>query len=117
MAASGAARVQQQAMHTVLAEHAVVLALAVLDVADDRVRGMLQVAPGLVVAPGLRLGFDQPIFPHQYLRWLGGVLQGDLGYSISTHRSIAYEIGSRLPQTLFLMITALTLATPLRPQP
>src|SRR5262245_27188512 len=56
------------------------------------------------------LGFDQPIFPHQYLRWLGGVLQGDLGYSISTHRSIAYEIGSRLPQTLFLMITALTMA-------
>src|SRR5262245_7251149 len=57
-----------------------------------------------------RLGFDQPIFPHQYLRWLGGVLQGDLGYSISSKRSIAYEIGSRLPQTLFLMVTALTMA-------
>lgn len=56
------------------------------------------------------LGFDQPIFPHQYLRWLGGVLQGDLGYSLSTHRSITYEIGSRLPQTLYLMITALVLA-------
>jgi peptide/nickel transport system permease protein len=57
-----------------------------------------------------RLGFDQPIFPHQYLRWLGGVIQGDLGYSISTHRSIAHEIGSRLPQTLFLMLTALIMA-------
>jgi peptide/nickel transport system permease protein len=56
------------------------------------------------------LGFDQPVFPHQYLRWLGGVLQGDLGYSISTKRSIADEIGSRLPQTLWLMVTALTLA-------
>lgn len=56
------------------------------------------------------LGFDQPVFPHQYLRWLGGVLQGDLGYSLSTHRSITYEIGSRLPQTLYLMVTALVLA-------
>ena len=26
---------------------------------------------------------------NQYLSWLGGVLQGDLGYSISSHRSIA----------------------------
>ena len=57
-----------------------------------------------------RLGFDQPIFPHQYVRWLGNVLQGDFGYSVTSHRSIAYEVGSRLPQTLFLMTTALTLA-------
>ena len=47
---------------------------------------------------------------NQYLTWLGGVLQGDLGYSISSHRSIAYEIGSRLPQTLLLMVIALTMA-------
>ena len=38
------------------------------------------------------------------------MLQGDLGYSISTKRSIAYEIGSRLPQTLYLMVIALVLA-------
>jgi peptide/nickel transport system permease protein len=57
-----------------------------------------------------RLGFDQPIFPHQYVRWLGNVLQGDFGYSITSKRSIAYEIGSRLPQTLYLMGTALTVA-------
>ncbi|MFN8619156.1 MAG: ABC transporter permease [Chloroflexota bacterium] len=66
--------------------------------------------PEILAQERAKLGFDQPIFPNQYLRWLLGVLQGDLGYSISTHRSIAYEIGSRLPQTLFLMITALTLA-------
>jgi peptide/nickel transport system permease protein len=57
-----------------------------------------------------RLGFDQPIFPNQYLRWLAGVLQGDLGYSISSRRPIVYEIGSRLPQTLLLMGTALVMA-------
>jgi len=60
-----------------------------------------------------RLGFDQPIFPNQYLRWLGNALQGDFGYSITSRRSIAHEIGSRLPQTLFLMITALTVAVSL----
>lgn len=57
-----------------------------------------------------RLGFDQPIFPNQYLRWLGTALQGDLGYSITSKRSIVHEIGSRLPQTLYLMLTALSLA-------
>jgi peptide/nickel transport system permease protein len=56
------------------------------------------------------LGFDQPIFPNQYVRWLGGLLQGDLGYSLTSHRPILYEIGSRLPQTLYLMVTAFTLA-------
>lgn len=57
-----------------------------------------------------RLGFDQPIFPNQYLNWLGGVLQGDFGYSVTSHRSIADEIGSRIPQTLLLMGVALTMA-------
>ncbi len=57
-----------------------------------------------------RLGFDQPIFPNQYFRWLGNALQGDLGYSITSKRSIVHEIGSRLPQTLYLMLTSLALA-------
>ena len=57
-----------------------------------------------------RLGFDQPIFPNQYVRWLASAVQGDFGYSISSKRSIAHEIGSRLPQTLLLMVTALVLA-------
>lgn len=57
-----------------------------------------------------RLGFDQPIFPNQYFRWLGNALQGDLGYSLTSKRSIVHEIGSRLPQTLYLMLTSLALA-------
>ena len=42
--------------------------------------------PEILEQKRIELGFDQPIFPHQYLRWLGGVLQGDLGYSITSHR-------------------------------
>ena len=66
--------------------------------------------PALLEAERHRLGFDQPIFPNQYLAWLGGLLQGDLGYSITSHRSIVYEIGTRIPQTLLLMVVALTMA-------
>ena len=66
--------------------------------------------PEILAAERHRLGFDQPIFPNQYLTWLGGVLQGDFGYSVTSHRSIADEIGARVPQTLLLMVTALTMA-------
>ena len=66
--------------------------------------------PELLEAERRRLGFDQPIFPNQYVRWLGNALQGDLGYSITSKRLIVDEIASRLPHTLYLMVTALTLA-------
>ena len=42
--------------------------------------------PQLLEAERHRLGFDQPIFPNQYLTWLGSLLQGDLGYSITSQR-------------------------------
>jgi len=41
---------------------------------------------------------------------LGNILHGDLGYSITSKRPILYEIGSRIPNTLFLMLTSLSLA-------
>jgi peptide/nickel transport system permease protein len=66
--------------------------------------------PELLEAERHRLGFDQAIFPNQYLTWLGNVLQGDLGYSITSRRAIVDEIGARLPQTLLLMGVSLTLA-------
>jgi peptide/nickel transport system permease protein len=77
---------------------------------NPEVLANLAANPEILEQERRRLGFDQPIFPNQYFRWLGGVLQGDLGYSITSKRSIVYEISSRLPQTLFLMITALTMA-------
>jgi peptide/nickel transport system permease protein len=66
--------------------------------------------PELLEAERHRLGFDQPIFPNQYLTWLGSLVQGDLGYSVTSHRSIVDEIGTRIPQTLLLMSVALTMA-------
>jgi peptide/nickel transport system permease protein len=66
--------------------------------------------PEILEAERHRLGFDQPVFPNQYLIWLGNLLQGDLGFSLQSRRPISYEIGTRIPQTLFLMGAALTMA-------
>jgi peptide/nickel transport system permease protein len=77
---------------------------------NPEVLAQLTENPEILEAERRRLGFDQPVFPNQYVRWLGNALQGDLGYSITSKRPIVHEIGSRLPQTLYLMITALSLA-------
>jgi peptide/nickel transport system permease protein len=55
------------------------------------------------------LGLDQPV-PVRYVVWLAGVVQGDFGYSIQSHRTIAEEIGKRIGPTLLLMGTAITIA-------
>jgi peptide/nickel transport system permease protein len=55
------------------------------------------------------LGLDQPVHV-QYLRWLGNVLKGDLGFSLSARRPVAEEIGDRLPATLLLGLTSLIVA-------
>ena len=52
---------------------------------------------------------DQPI-PIRYARWLVSAVQGDFGYSIQSRRPIAEEIGKRIPPTLILMGTAMTIA-------
>ena len=44
------------------------------------------------------LGLDQPL-PVQYASWIGGLLQGDLGYSYVTDRSALAEILPRIPIT------------------
>jgi peptide/nickel transport system permease protein len=51
------------------------------------------------------LGLDQPI-PVRYAVWLGGILHGDLGYSVVTKRSVAEEVSARVEPTLILMGTA-----------
>ena len=50
-------------------------------------------------------GLDQPL-PVQYLKWLGHVLQGDLGNSLRTTRPLTTELGLRLPVTAQLTLFA-----------
>jgi peptide/nickel transport system permease protein len=56
-----------------------------------------------------RLGLNDPV-PVRYLKWLGRVVQGDLGYSFVDGKSVLEIIGVRLKNTLILMGAALSLA-------
>jgi peptide/nickel transport system permease protein len=55
------------------------------------------------------LGLDRPLVT-RYLEWLGGVLQGDLGRSFVTRRTVSAEILSAFPVTLQLACAALAVA-------
>jgi peptide/nickel transport system permease protein len=66
--------------------------------------------PENVARINVELGLDKPL-PVQFLTWLGGVLEGDLGRSYSLNRPVAAEVIDRLVPTLILAGAALTLCT------
>lgn len=55
------------------------------------------------------MGLDRPI-PEQYLRYVGGLLQGDLGRSLLTGRSVNEDIGETFFATLELVLATIFLA-------
>ena len=55
-----------------------------------------------------QLGLDAPL-PVQYVRWLGRLGRGDLGWSLVTHRPVTSMIAERLGNTAYLMGLALVL--------
>jgi len=55
------------------------------------------------------MGLDKPIFI-QYFRWLINALQGNLGYSLISHRPVIQVIMERPPNTLLITVTALVLS-------
>jgi peptide/nickel transport system permease protein len=58
------------------------------------------------------LGLNEPAWV-RYLRWLGGVLTGDLGTALSSGQDIASDIGVRLSNTLFLAACVAFVSVPL----
>lgn len=111
--------------------HRVVQAVPLVLIVSMVVFGLLHAAPGGPLAvylenPGVRpedierlrrsLGLDQPVHV-QYLRWLGGVLRGDWGFSLSDGRPVAERMLERVPATLELagasLLVALAVAVPL----
>ena len=87
---------------------------------------LLRVVPGdpiaMMIPPGasaadigrLRAlyGLNEPI-PVQFAQWLGAMLRGDLGQSISYRQDVARLILGRLPATLELAVLAAVIALPL----
>jgi dipeptide transport system permease protein len=84
---------------------------------------LLRVAPGdpiaMMIGPGAgaedianlraHYGLDQP-FLTQFIIWLGGILHGDFGISISLHRNVLELLRERLPATLELAVVACAVA-------
>ncbi len=58
------------------------------------------------------MGLNDPAYI-RYLRWLGGVVTGDLGTALSSKQDIATAIGGRLWNTLFLAFCAAIISVPL----
>lgn len=65
--------------------------------------------PDTIAAIRTDLGLDEPL-PVQYVRWIGRVVQGDLGRSYTNKLSVADQIRQRIPATLELTFAALVLA-------
>ncbi|HEY7332779.1 MAG TPA: ABC transporter permease [Candidatus Limnocylindria bacterium] len=55
------------------------------------------------------LGLDRPLH-EQYLDYIGGLLQGDLGRSFLTNRDVVDDFLQRFPATIELTVTAMTFA-------
>ncbi|MEM9048943.1 MAG: ABC transporter permease [Pseudomonadota bacterium] len=73
----------------------------------------MMLPPGATEADIARLnafyGLDRSI-PEQFVIWVGGVLQGDFGTSISLRQPVAGLVLGRLPATLELSLLALVIA-------
>jgi peptide/nickel transport system permease protein len=61
-----------------------------------------------IAAINQELGLDRPL-PVRYGRWLSDALQGDLGTSLFTNRTVASEVLRGLPATVVLAGTSLAL--------
>ncbi|WP_404401930.1 ABC transporter permease [Pelagibacterium halotolerans] len=55
------------------------------------------------------LGLDKPL-SEQFVIYVGQLIQGDLGQSVSTGRPVSVELASRLPASLELTLTALVVS-------
>ncbi len=77
----------------------------------DPVRVLLgeNATPAQIEAMRIKLGYDQPVWV-QLLRHFQDILSGNLGVSIYSQRPISEDLASRLPATLELTLTAITLS-------
>jgi len=73
------------------------------------VAGERGVSPERHAALMAQYGFDQPLSA-QYLRYIGDVLQGDLGTSIKTKKPVLTEFFNLFPATIELSVFAMLLA-------
>ena len=71
-----------------------------------------QARPEVVELARHRLGLDKPA-PERYVDWLGGVLHGDLGDSVTTGTPVGELIHDRVMNSAYLMLVTAALLIPL----
>jgi peptide/nickel transport system permease protein len=76
---------------------------------DQLIQQQEAVDPAQIAALRLRYGLDEPVYV-RYLRWLGNILQGDLGRSLEWNQPVSKLIADRLPWSLAISIASLLLA-------
>lgn len=79
--------------------------------AAQHIAGGIDASPEAIEAVREELNLDDP-FLTQYFDWLGGVLTGDLGNSLTTGESISTELGERIPVTLGLALAVYAIVIP-----
>ena len=91
-----------------------IIFLGVSMLPGDAAQAMLgqSATPETVQALRAQMGLDQPGYL-RYYTWLGGILQGDFGVSISNKREISELIGGRFANTLFLALMAAIISVPI----
>ncbi|MDH3496259.1 MAG: ABC transporter permease, partial [Gemmatimonadota bacterium] len=65
-----------------------------------------QLAPEALERMRRSFGLDRPI-PEQYVRYLGRLVRGDFGVSLTQHRPVLAALADALPNTLLLALAAL----------
>ncbi len=81
----------------------VVIQLPPGDFVDSYVKqqraAQVKISPQEEASLRARYGVDEPL-PTQYFRWMGGILHGDLGYSLALDQPVNEIVKSRLPYTV-----------------
>ena len=79
----------------------VLIDLAPYDAIDARITDKM--TPAEIAQMKEEAGLNDPL-PVQYLRWLGGLLKGDLGMSLINHTDIATDLKEKIPNTIKLVL-------------
>jgi peptide/nickel transport system permease protein len=75
----------------------------------QRLRDNPKIRPEAAIELEKQLGLDKP-WPERYVRWLGDLVQGDLGVSLYNRLPVADRIWAAIPNTLVLAVVSLGLA-------
>ena len=75
--------------------------LAPYDAIDARITD--DMTPAQIAQMKEDAGLNDPL-PVQYLRWLGGLLKGDLGHSLINRTNIATDLKEKIPNTIKLVL-------------